>query len=170
MAKPGADPFLRIFRDYLIAEELARDPVEEEPEAYPLWLEPVQGAVAPGEKEDPVENDDDLVMSAYRRPGLATGPYEGGTFRFDNVEIRMRTSRPPLAYSLETALLGDPDAAPVLHDRRNWIMGATGADPEDQVRVIESMLYLPLANLGGGDQGFTFRMEVAFQRYVPELA
>lgn len=169
MAKPEPDPFLRIFRDYLIAEELARDPTEAAPEAYPLWLEPRDGAIAPNEREDPVENDEDLVMSAYRRPGLATGPYEGGTFRFDNVELRMRTERPTLAYSLERALLGDPDADPVLHDRRDWIMGGAGAAPADQIRVIESMLYLPLANLGSGDQGFTFRMEVAFQRYVPEL-
>jgi hypothetical protein len=131
-----------------------RAPDEADVDRFPLWLEPRGGAPAPGEGDG---SDDDAVMvcSAFRMPGISTGPWEGDSYRYDNVEIRMRTQRPPAAYALEEAI------RPVLHDRRNFDL--------DGIRIIEAMVYLELAPVGNSsEQGFTFRVEYSLQRYLTD--
>lgn len=146
--------FLENLRDALIdADVKVREPRVKAAGKHPLWLEPRGGAIAPGEVENADEDDDDLVLSAFRFPGVATARHEGDTFRYDNVEIRFRCQRPPDAYALEE------EVRAILHDRRNWDMG--------ELRIIESLIYLELSPLGSSsEQGFTFRIEYSFQRYL----
>jgi Bacteriophage minor capsid protein len=122
---------------------------------HPLWLEPRGGAIAPGEVNNADENDDDLVASVYKLPGLTTGPYEGDTYRYDNLSVFIRAYRPPDAYELEQEM------REVLHDRRNWDMG--------EMRIIESMVFAELAPIGNSsEQGFAFRIEYSLQRYLTD--
>lgn len=149
--------FLEIFRAELVAAGLARDPrvagSGARPWPPPLFLELRDGAMAPGEEENDTEKDDGLVLTAYKAPGLSTGAWEGDTYRFDNVDLRVRCWRPPDAYDLEKAM------RPLLHDRRNFDLG--GAE-----RIIEAMIFRELQTLGSGTQGFSFAVEYSFQRYV----
>lgn len=132
-----------------------RDPTEDVEGAHPLWLEPRGGAIAPGEVSNPDEDDPDLVASAFKFPGLGTGAWEGDTYRYDNVEVRLRAMRPPDAYALEEAMRA------ILHDRRNWDMG--------EIRIIESLVFAELTPLGNDpSQGFTFRIEYSLQRYLTD--
>lgn len=124
-------------------------------DAFPLWLEPKGGAPAPGEQDNPEEDNADLVASAFRFPGVATEPHEGDTYRYDNVEVRLRTMRPPTAYDLEAEM------REVLHDRRNWDMG--------DLRIIESRVFVELTPIANDvAQGFTFRIEYSLQRYLTD--
>lgn len=43
--------------------------------APPFWRQPAEGAIAPGDRKPP-ENDDQLVISAFRMPGLTPGAGE----------------------------------------------------------------------------------------------
>jgi hypothetical protein len=145
---------LENFRTALIAAGAkVREPRVAAAGKHPLWLEPRGGAKAPGEVENEVEDDDDLVLSAFRLPGIGTVPHEGTSFRYDNVEVRFRCQRPPDAYAAEEELRA------ILHDRRNWDMG--------DLRIIESMVFVELTPLGSSsEQGFTFRIEYSLQRYL----
>jgi hypothetical protein len=147
---------LENFRAALIAAGVdVREPRVKAAGKHPLWLEPKGGAIAPGEVENVDEDDPDLVLSAFRFPGLSTGPWEGDTYRFDNVEVRLRCQRPPDAYELEQQM------REVLHDRRNWDMG--------ELRIIESLVFAELTPIGNSsEQGFTFRIEYSLQRYLTD--
>lgn len=147
--------FLEHFRSELAGAGLARSP-RDAGVAHPLWLEPRDGAIAPGEKENATENDDELVLSAYRVPGLSTGPYEGDTYRFDNVQLWIRATKPPQAYALEELI------RPRLHDRRDFLLGSI----DGGLRIIEALIFAELAPLGSSEQGYTFRIEYSLQRYV----
>lgn len=147
-----AKTLLENFRDALIAADVNLRVPSKAGKAHPLWLEPRGGAPAPGEKEG-AEDDGDLVASAFKMPGLGTEPWEGDTFRYDNVEVRIRAMRPPDAYGLEEELRA------ILHEGRNWDMG--------EMRIIESRVFVELTPLANDSaQGFTFRIEYSLQRYL----
>jgi hypothetical protein len=147
---------LENFRDALLAAAVPVRIPSVAGEGHPLWLEPRGGAIAPGESgPDAIENDDELVASAFRFPGASTGAWEGDTYRYDNIEVRLRAWKPPAAYELEALMRA------VLHDRRNWDMG--------ELRVIESMVFAELTPIDNdAELGFTFRVEYSFQRYLTD--
>lgn len=156
-----ATTLLQHFRSELVDRELARDPRAEVDGVHPLWLEPRNGAIAPGEVENAIEDDDELVMSAYKLPGVVTPRHEGSYFRWDNVQLVFRAHRPPEVYELEAQL------RPILNDRRDWTLGSI----DGGLRVIESLIFAELGPIGATEVGgFAFRIEYAFQTYTPEPA
>lgn len=147
---------LENFRTALVDAGVAvRVPSVEAKGKHPLWLEPRGGAIAPGEAGGTKEDDAELVVSAFKMPGLGTGAWEGDTYRFDNIEARIRAMLPPKAYELEAEMRA------VLHDRRNWDMG--------EIRIIESLVFVELTPIANDpQQGFTWRIEFSLQRYLQD--
>lgn len=147
---------LTSIRDYLAEKNLGRDPRVAGP-APPVWREPRDGAVAPGEMEGD-ENDDDLVISIYKTGGVPLDVFEEAVKRQDSVDFFIRSRTAALALDYEPGLtLGfvRDEAAPV--PRTNWNMAG--------LQVIESKLWRPLQPIDRGEQGYTYVVSYLFETY-----
>lgn len=149
-------------RDYLIEKDLGRDPrvAPSDPvgNAHPIWRDPRDGAIAPGEAPGD-ENDPDLVISIYRPGGVPQGYFEDAVWRKDTVDffLRGRTSKVIFDYEpeLRRAFVRE-DSAPV--PRTNWTMAG--------LPVIESSLWRPLQTVDRGEQGYTYLISFLFETYL----
>jgi hypothetical protein len=92
-------------RDFLAAPaqgSLVRDPrVAGAPP--PFWRAPGEGAIAPGEKVGD-ENDDLLVVSAFRQPGPTSPVIEQPHWRYAVVDLWIRAAVQPQAWELDAAI------------------------------------------------------------------
>lgn len=147
-----ADTLLDHIKSYLIAQGVVRDP-RTAGAAHPVFREPRDGAIAPGEPSG-VEADSDLVVSMFLAPGVPPRVYEG-FFRTDGIDFWIRSRTAPLAVSFEEQLRG------ALHGQQNVMMGGE--------RIIQAAMFTDLRPLGSGPQGFTFVTGYLFQRYFPAL-
>ena len=155
MATPN---LLSAFRNYLVDQELVRIP-SVAGDAHPLWLEPRDGAPAPGEGESAATIDDELVLSAFLAAPIPRGPFES-ELRTDVIDVWLRCANPPtVAHDFEpllrTAIIGG-----AVGDNRNWDMAG--------VRIIESLEWRGMQRLGSGPQGFTYVVSYLFERYVEQ--
>lgn len=148
-----ADTLLDHVRGYLIAQGVVRDPRIAGP-AHPMFREPRDGAWAPGELENPTENDPDLIVSAYIAPGVPPRVYEG-FFRTDGIDFWIRSRAAPLAVTFEEQL------RTALHGQQNVMMGGE--------RIIQAAMFTDMRPLGRGPTGYTFITGYLFQRYFPQL-
>jgi hypothetical protein len=92
-------------RDYLAAPaqgSLVRDP-RVAGAAPPFWRSPGEGAIAPGEKTGD-ENDDRLVVSAFRQPGPTSPVAEQPHWRYAVVDLWIRATVQPQAWELDAAI------------------------------------------------------------------
>jgi hypothetical protein len=89
-------------RDYLIANSLVRDPRVAGADP-PFWRAPADGAIAPGEKSG-TENDNLLVVSAFRQPGPTPPVFEQPHWRYAVVDLWLRTASQPAAWQLDEAI------------------------------------------------------------------
>lgn len=137
-----AGDLLTHLRDYLVAEGIARVP-RVAGAAPPLWIEPRNGAVAPGESpgNDPAEANADAVISLFFTGGVVQPPYES-FWRKDVVDFWLRVSKAPTALELDKQLRA------ALTDKRAWDMAG--------LEVIESEQWRALGRLDSGPQGFTY--------------
>lgn len=147
---------LTAIRDYLATENLGRDP-RVAGSTHPIWREPRDGAIAPGEKNGD-ENDNDLVISIYLTGGVPQGYFEDAVWRKDSVDFFLRSRTAALAFEYEPALtlaFVRDDSAPV--PRTNWNMAG--------LQVIESSLWRPLQPIDRGEQGYTYVVSYLFETY-----
>lgn len=147
------DTLLEHVRDYLVAQGVVRSP-RTAGSLHPLFLEPRDGAYAPGEPENATEVDQDLVVSAYIAPGVPPRVYEG-FFRTDGVDFWIRARLAPLAVKFEETLRA------TLHGQQNVMMGGE--------RIIQAAMFTDMRPLGRGPSGYTFVSGYLFQRYSPQL-
>lgn len=148
---------LTAIRDYMVTKDLGRDP-RVAGDAYPVWREPRDGAIAPGEKLGD-ENDDDLVISIYKTGGVPSGYFEDAVWRRDTVDFFLRARTAALVFDFETLLrpaFVRDDAAPV--PRTNWNMAG--------LMVIESSLWRPLQPIERGEAGYTYVVSFIFETYL----
>jgi hypothetical protein len=144
---------LDAFRTHLVAQGAVRVP-RIAGAAPPLWLQPRQGAPAPGER--PANGTDteigpDVVAAADISGGFPTGRFQSA-WRFPIVEVRIRSRTAPLGEDLEAAI-----TAAVI-DRTNWTMGG--------LQVIESRHWRALTPVASDEQSFDFLVAYAFEIYV----
>ncbi len=151
MATPN---LLSAFRTYLVAEGLARVPATAGA-AHPLWLEPRDGAPAPGEGVSATEKDANLVISAFLATPIPRGVFEA-EFRTDVIDVWIRSAKASTAHDFEpllrTAIIG------ATYGKRDWMMGG--------VRIIESREWRAMQRLGSSPQGFTYVISYLFERYA----
>lgn len=140
---PPPDPLpdlLSNARAYLIAEGIVRSPRVAGP--LPVaWIEPEDGAVAPGDKLGD-ENHDEAVLSIFRSGGVGLEWIEQRWHRKDTIDVVIRTAsngRAQRATTIEEelryAFLGSGEG----DLKMNWTMGA--------LTVIQSQLWRPLQPL-----------------------
>ncbi len=144
---------LDALRNHLIGQGIVRKPAVAGA-APPLWLEPDEGAPAPGEGTTATEINAGAVLAAFLTGGIAPERYE--TFiRRDTVDIWIRTRTAPIAFDLDARVRRE------LADRRNWNMGG--------MRVIESSQFRPLQRLASDRaQGGTRIVSYLFATYSDE--
>lgn len=139
---------LEHFRDHLVSAGVVRIP-RVAGTVPPLWLEPRDGAPAPGDKTG--TEDSSTVLSAFLTGGLASRPYES-FMRTDIVDVWVRATQAPAVFDLETGLRA------AIIDKRAWDMAG--------LTVIESLQWRPLQRLGSDAQGFTFVCAFTFQIFA----
>ena len=147
---------LRALSDHLVAEEVVRDPRTPGP-LPPLWLNPRDGAPAPGEIEGS-EGDADLVLSAFLGVRILGEPEQEAFLVHETVDvvIRSRTAPPlPVVEQALTAAVAVDAGAPV--GRRNWTMAG--------LEIVESVLWRGLQPLDSSDQGYTAEVSYRFLHY-----
>lgn len=89
---PGITEALSAFRAELVAAELARLPGVAGA-ANPLFIEPLGGPPAPGELEDPVEDDADLILSLMHSGDVgAPTNYDAALAGRHALDLRYRTA------------------------------------------------------------------------------
>lgn len=148
MANPD---LLKHLRDYLIANGVGRDPRVAGAEP-PIWLNPRDGAPAPGEKNG-VENDAAAMISLFNTGGVVAPPYEQSVWRYETVDIWLRTITAPRANDL------DWEIEPLLVDKWNIDIGT--------LAVIEVKKWRALQTLGFDEaSGWTGNVSYIFQLYV----
>lgn len=88
---PDAGAVLTAFREELVAAGLVRRP-SEAGAAPPAHIEPLEGAVAPGDRAAP-ENDAELVVSIFHSGDLSEpNGYEAAQRRRTVIDVRYRAS------------------------------------------------------------------------------
>lgn len=139
---------LDAMRDHLVTDGAVRVP-RDGGSAPPLWLEPRDGAPAPGDKTG--AEDGPVVLSAFLTGGIASRPYES-FMRTDIVDVWLRALRAQDVWPVENALRAS------LVDKRGWTMGG--------LTVIESLQWRPLQRFGSDAQGFTYITAFSFQFFA----
>lgn len=141
--------------DYLIAQNLVRDPRTNAPSKPPLWVEPEEsiGVPAPGIAPGrPVEAGADIVVGAFKAPDIRLGRHNG--FRIiEAVDFVIRTREPWMVDDFYYEGL-----RPLLHDKRGWTM--------EGLWLSESLVYRELAPLGRPDaNGSVHTIQFTFERH-----
>lgn len=144
---------LGALRDHLISENIVRSP-RVAGATPPMWLEPRDGAPAPGEGENSTEVGATATVAAFRNGGIAARPYES-MLQTLGVDLWLRVKTAPVADTLH----GQIRAA--LIDKRNWTMGG--------VTVVESSEWATLQPLGSDHQGFTYVCKFMFEIRTADL-
>ncbi len=140
-------------RDFLVAQNAVRLP-RTAGALHPLFLEPRNGAVAPGGADSSTENDADVIVSAFIAPGIPPRTYES-FWRTDGIDFWIRARTAPLAVQFE-ALLRDK-----LHGQQNVMMGAE--------RIVQAGIFTSMRRLGSGPEGYTFLTGYLVQHYFPAV-
>lgn len=154
MATPN---LLSAFRNYLVSEGLVRKP-SVAGSSPPMWVEPTDGAIAPGEAESAVADDDSLVLSAFLSTPIPRGTFEA-ELRTDVIDVYLRAKDAITAQDFEPGLRRAVIGGAV-GDNLNWDMAG--------VRIIESLEWTGLQPLGRGAQGYTGRVSYLFERYTDD--
>jgi hypothetical protein len=128
-------------RDYLIAEDVVRDP-RTPGEAPPCWRSPRYGVPAPGEGEGD-EVGPDVVVGLFPATGIAREPYDASVLRTDGLDVRIRSRTAPAGIRVDDAI------REVLVDKR-----ALQLVPE--LRVVEVRLERPLGLIVSDEQGYDY--------------
>jgi hypothetical protein len=140
---------LSALRSHLVAENIVRVPAVSGVKP-PMWLEPRNGAPAPGEGDSPTEIGHDAVLSAFVTGGIPARPREV-ELRKDVVDIWIRVAAANLAFDIEEQLRA------AIVDRVDWTMGG--------LHIGESLQWRsPLQRLESGPQGWTFVSSYIFER------
>lgn len=157
---PADHTILDRLRQEIIGQGIGRDPRVAAAGLHPVYRHPQGGAIAPGQADQAVEKDDDLVVSLFHAPGVPGRRLES-FFETVGVDVWIRSVRSPAAVAWEAEL------REAVNDRDNWMMGAGiegGGDPGE--RVISSAVYRALQPLPV-ESGHAFVVGYLFQRYFP---
>lgn len=159
----NGDPSLLLsaFRSHLAAASLVREPGTGTANIPPLWLEPPEGAIAPGEKRG-IENHDRLVLSAFMVAGPPAGAFDAWR-RQHIIDLRIRTVgtggvQVATDYDarIREAIIGH-GVAPAI----NFLMG--------DLRIIQAREYTALQRVGATPgQGWTYRHQFLFEVYADQ--
>lgn len=141
-----ATVLLAQLRAHLVGLGLAREP-QTAGAAHPLYLQPRDGAPAPGDKPG-VERDTELVLTAMWTGEVGLPPRERFR-RIDTVDVWLRGRTAPAALDYEAVLRAQ------LHDRRAWTMGT--------LPITESLLWRPAQPLGSDAGGYVFIVSYSFE-------
>ena len=153
---------LRHISDYLIAQNLVRDPKVAGPQTggpYPLWLEPRLGAPGPRGEKEAVEvwTNDDMAVSAYRDGGIP--PPRGAPWRTLFVEFWLRSKNPPIAFAFWDSLIPHFQAdSPSGNPRQAYDLAG--------LFIMESVMIRELGRLQSDDQAFTYSGAFSFTTYA----
>lgn len=158
---PAPKLILPAFRDRLIDDGIVRDPrvAGDEP---PLWLDPRDGAIAPGDR-DGVEGEkldgsaSPLVLSAVRVSGLPAARHEGAYKRWDGIDLHYRSTRSIDAQELEPRIR---EAFLGRGRERDFDLGGR--------RCIEAVEFRPFQPLYAGPQGYAYVHGWLFDLYVED--
>lgn len=138
---------LEDMRDYLCSQSVIRKPSTPNSSLPPCFLEPRDGAPAPGSKTG-TENHPGAIVSAYVTGGVPHAPYES-FLKKTVIDFHIRTRSAVTAYTIEA------DLRKFLSDRRGWTMGSQ--------RVEESMQTRPLSRVGSDSAGYLFTTGFMFE-------
>lgn len=157
---PLVPPFIRSFLEAQNAEReegapgfrapSKKDPGGAKGDLYPIFIEPREGAPAPGEAKDD-ENNEKAILSLVYTGGIPTGPYNKFR-RKETFDFWIRSMNPPLAKQIDDRL------RLLLHDKRGWSM--------DGLEVIESLSWRPMQPIGSGPQGYSYTLSYVFELYA----
>ena len=152
-----------VIRSYLEAQNAGRevgapgfrkpsvaDPDAEKGDLYPIFIEPREGAPAPGERKG-TENNAKAILSLVYTGGIVTGPYNKFR-RKETFDFWVRSTDPQLAKLIDDRL------RLLLHDQRGWNM--------DGLEVIESLSWRPMQPVGSGPQGYSYTLSYIFELYA----
>lgn len=155
------DPLVQdFFRGYLISqapeegEPGFRKPSEVDPGGaegmlLPVFIEPIDGAPAPGQRTG-TEDNKHAVISLVYTGGFVTGPYEKFR-RKETYDLWIRSKTPQLAKIIDNRLWK------LLHDKRDWDMAG--------LTVIESMQWRPLQPIGTDPGVYSFICSYVLELY-----
>lgn len=116
----------------------------------PVFIEPRDGAPAPGDRKSQ-ENNTNGMLSLFYTGGIETGVLEK-FHRKETFDFWIRTSKSQLAKRVDDRL------RELLHDKRNWDMAG--------LMVIESMRWRPMQPIGHGPKGYAFTVSYLFELYA----
>lgn len=140
-------------RSHCLAQGIARPAYQAVANLPPLYLQPEDGAPAPGDKTG-VEANADLVLSAFHSGGIAAQPYEE-FLRKDIIEFWLRARKVPYATErerlLRAAFLGEMG-------KRDWLVG-TGPQ---QLHVHSTQEWRPFQP-ARGFAGHSFTVALLFE-------
>lgn len=145
---------LEHFRDHLVSRGLVRKPAVAGV-LPPLWLEPRNGAPAPGEGNNATERHPDVVIAAFMSGGVPAQRHEG-FFRYDGIDIQLRARTAPLALTFESNLRA------TINDQRQLDMAG--------LTVIECLQFRPLQSLGRDEHSFDYVTEYLLQTWQQPAA
>lgn len=158
------DPLVLPFiRSYLISENGARQsgqPAFRAPsdvdsggaagELLPIFLEPRDGAPAPGQRTGSEDNSS-CVVSVFYTGGFPTRAFEK-FHRKETYDFWVRASSPQLAKRVDERLYQ------LLHDKRGWDM--------DGLQVIESMQWRPMQPVGNDPGVYSYTLSYLLELYA----
>lgn len=138
---------LDAIRTELVSANVVRTPRTAGSEP-PMWLQPRNGAPAPGEGNNATERGATAVVSAFLSGGITSQRHEG-FIRTDTVDFWLRVTTPQEAVSIESAIRA------ALNDKRGWTMGG--------LPMIETLQIRSMQPLGANEQAFSFVTEYSFE-------
>jgi hypothetical protein len=112
---------LDAFREHLIAATLARRPSQSTPAAHPAYIEPPEGAVAPGDKAG-VEADAALVLSLFMGGDIPGAGFENVVSRRAVVDVHYRAAS---AAAVRELMALDASIRALLLNPTNYGLGFT---------------------------------------------
>lgn len=120
---------LTAFRQELVDEGIVRKPGDgPQPGGQPpMFVEPPDGAIAPGQARKAEENDDSLVLSIFWGGAIAATDSDAYRIR-GSIDVRLRSKGPAGLQRASTVLMAirramfEPGDGPG-QNRRAWIMG-----------------------------------------------
>ena len=153
---PTQKGLLSALATYLVTNDVGRHP-SRAGALPPIFLDPVRGAPAPGEREG-TENDADLMLT-LSPGGDIPPPYGQGVILMTTVDVRYRGRTAPRIYETDARvfdLLAAGDGG--VGAKHGWDMAG--------LYVIESRQWAGLGRIGGeGGQGFDYRAAYYFEIY-----
>jgi hypothetical protein len=147
---PSNKDLLGAFRQHLVDQGLVRKASVAVPGKRPVFVEPADGAPAPGEREG-VENDDVTMISLFVGGDIAGAAFEGFIAK-STIDVRYRTHDAQEVLDLAAAV------RLAIVDQWDWLMGG--------LRVIESREWAGVQRVGSSAaQGYDFVHKFYFEYY-----